>query len=106
MDEKEAIGRKVQYYRKMKRLSQESLAELLEVTPICISKIEHGKRYPSVPLLIKMANVLEITADMLLVDTLNETYKMESSTLSELLDNETPEKRRQVFSVVHAMLDN
>jgi DNA-binding XRE family transcriptional regulator len=53
--------------RKRKGLTQMELAELVGVNRFHISKIERGKRMPSVKLLIKIADVLNVSLDDLLM---------------------------------------
>jgi len=53
--------------RKQKGLTQMELAELVGVNRFHISKIERGKRSPSVKLLVKIANVLGVPIDDLLM---------------------------------------
>jgi DNA-binding XRE family transcriptional regulator len=53
--------------RKRKGLTQMELAELVGVNRFHISKIERGKRTPSVKLLIKIADVLNVSLDDLLM---------------------------------------
>jgi len=49
--------------RKQKGLTQIELAELVGVNRFHISNIERGKASPSVKLLIKIANVLNVSLD-------------------------------------------
>lgn len=60
------IGDKFRYYRKRKKYTQEKLAELLNITPNHLHKIENGKVHMSLPLLLKSKEILEITANELL----------------------------------------
>lgn len=60
------IGSKFRYYRKKKKYTQEKLAELLDITPNHLHKIENGKVHMSLPLLLKAKEILEITANELL----------------------------------------
>ena len=46
--------------RKGKKLSQEELGELLDVSRQTIISIEKGKYYPSLPLAFKLAEVLGV----------------------------------------------
>lgn len=64
------IGMQIKHYRTQKGISQEELAETVDVSPRHISSIETGAKVPSLSLLIDIANALGITTDDLLVDYL------------------------------------
>jgi DNA-binding XRE family transcriptional regulator len=53
--------------REQRGLTQVQLAELVGVNKFHISNIERGKASPSVKLLIKIANVLNVSVDDLLM---------------------------------------
>lgn len=54
------IGETIRKYRKIKGLTQPQLCEILHVHQTHISKIEQGKRSPSVALLAEIRRVLDI----------------------------------------------
>ena len=64
----EAIGQRIRQYRQAKRLSQEMLSEKADVTPAHFSHIERGHTKPSLPTLIRIANVRVKDVDRLLED--------------------------------------
>lgn len=53
-------------YRTKKGYTQKQIAEILGVTPNCITQWESGARRPNVVMLKKLAKLLECTADDLL----------------------------------------
>lgn len=64
-DSKE-FGARVKELRENKKLTQEQLGELLNITAKHLSKIETGLRGPSVQLIITLAEKLDISTDFLL----------------------------------------
>ncbi len=54
------FGNKIAIYRKMKKLTQEQLAEKLNVTSQAISKWENGKSFPKMKNIINICYELEI----------------------------------------------
>ena len=54
------FGYNLSIYRKLKGLSQEQLAELVEKSRDHIAKVETGKRNVSMPLLYKISDVLSV----------------------------------------------
>lgn len=64
------IGKRIRSRRKALGLSQERLAELVEISITHMSHIETGSTKLSLPVLIKLANALSCSTDELLSDSL------------------------------------
>lgn len=62
------LGLKIQYYRQMKNISQVELADEAGISRSYLSKIETGKAQCSVPVLLQIAQVLNVDAGILLTD--------------------------------------
>lgn len=64
------IGAKIVYYRKIRGLTQEELAELVGISPQYLSRIENGNYHKSVSLsiLMKIAEKLNVTMVQLMKD--------------------------------------
>ena len=74
------VGVAIRYFRQQADLSQEQLAERMELSPSYISMLESGKRYPSIEMLSRVALALEIRPDELL-DYIAERYVSDKSRL-------------------------
>ncbi len=57
---KQLLGARIQQLRKKRHLTQETLAEKLDITPNYLSGIERGRQSPSLDLLVKLARTLEV----------------------------------------------
>ena len=55
------IAEKIRYFRRMRGLSQEQLAERVEINVNTIRKYENGRRKPKIEQLKKIAGGLEIS---------------------------------------------
>ncbi|MGE4214102.1 MAG: helix-turn-helix domain-containing protein [Anaerotignaceae bacterium] len=75
------FGPKLRKLRKENELTQQQLADKLDVTKGTVSAYETNAKYPSVEVLIKIATVFSISADYLL--GLSETSKFENSKLTD-----------------------
>lgn len=62
------LKNKIQELRKSKKLSQEKLAEELNVSRQAVAKWENGETYPDINNLIQLSNIFNITIDRLLKD--------------------------------------
>lgn len=69
--ERHTLGKRINQLRKHKGLTSEQLSELCDVNPVHIRKIESGGCLPSLPLFLKICNVLGTSADYLLGELLD-----------------------------------
>ena len=58
-----ALREAIRNERKNKRITQEELAEMLEVSPTHVKHIESGHRKPSIEILFGLAKILNISLD-------------------------------------------
>lgn len=63
-----AIGQRIKIARIKKDITQEKVAEIIDITPSHMSNIETGKTKVSLPTLIAIANALSVSIDSLLCD--------------------------------------
>lgn len=66
-----SIGKKIKEQRIRKNISQEKLAELIDVTPSYISNLESGNRIASLSTMLEIVNELDLSFDYLMLDELN-----------------------------------
>jgi len=62
------LGRRLREERHKLKLTQETLAEKVEVSDAYIGQIERGERHLTLDILIRLANQLGVTIDFLLQD--------------------------------------
>lgn len=60
------IGETIKRLRKQKDMTQEQLAEYLDISPQAISRWEINSTLPDITLIPRLANIFEVTTDMLL----------------------------------------
>lgn len=63
------LAENIRLIRRVKNLTQEQLALMAEVDRTYVSQIERGVGNPSLMVLCKLANIFELTADQLLIET-------------------------------------
>lgn len=68
----EALGQKVREYRNRKGYTVEKLSDLADVSKSHINNIESANSSASVEVLVRIANALEVSVDMLLGDSLSQ----------------------------------
>jgi len=100
----ESIGKNIRTYRVRRKLRQEDLAELTNLSVTYIGMVERGEKIPALETFIKILNALEVSADIILADVLKVGYEIKSSLITEQLSSLTPTEREKVFDVISAMI--
>ena len=101
-----AIGRRIKAAREKKRLTQERLAELVDLSPMHVSVIERGVKLPKLETLINIANILDVSADELLQDVVNNQTKLYVSEASELIEQLSREDQRRVLAALRSFVES
>ena len=98
------IGQNIKYYRTDKHLSQEALAEKTDLSAKYISHLELGNRVPSVDSLIKIANALEISSDLLLFDLVDDSFNDKNCYLNSKISKLSKENQKVIHSVIETLI--
>ena len=101
-----SVGEKIRKYRKQKNLRQETLAEIVDLSANYIGMIERGEKIPSLESFVKIANALEVSADMLLSDILKAGYVVKESVLAEKLSGLPQKEKNRIYDVIETMLNH
>lgn len=80
-----SLGNKLAQARRAKNLTQEQLAEKLEVTRQAVSRWESDAAYPETDKIVRMAQILEVSCDYLLQDGVDEAGKPAVPAVTRLL---------------------
>lgn len=75
MSIKKLLGKRLQELRKSKKLTQEQVAELIDIETVSLSNIENGKYFPSAENLDKLLNVLKINPSEIFYCEYNKSTK-------------------------------
>lgn len=101
-----AIGRRIKAAREKKKLTQEQLAECVDLSPMHVSVIERGVKLPKLETLINIANVLDVSADVLLQDVVNNQVKLCASEASELVSQLPREDQKRVLAALRSFVES
>ena len=99
---KKEIGKNIQKFRKLNKITQEKLAEMVGVEINSISSIETGKYFPSPENLVKIASSLNVSlADLFTFkkELSNTEYIQEINNYIALLKNNT-EKLKSIYNYI------
>lgn len=100
-----SIGKQIRKYRESKGWRQEDFAEKLGLSVTYIGMIERGEKVPKLETFIKIANVLGVSADLLLYDVLDTGYKVKLSEMTKDISRLPISEQERIFAVVNAMID-
>ncbi|HBE9110516.1 TPA: helix-turn-helix transcriptional regulator [Clostridioides difficile] len=101
-----AIGQRIKIARIKKRLTQDTLSELVNITPQHMSNIERGGSSVSLPTLIAIANVLHVSIDELLCDTVLDSKVVFEKELQEVISDCNEYEIRVIVNVVKTTKDS
>ena len=98
-----SLGQRIRLMRKRKGLTQLHLSELVGLSPTYISYIESGYKSMSLATFIEIANALNVTADELLIDSLENTVKVSNHELAALLSDCSEYEKKILLDVASAI---
>ena len=105
MDIKQAIGARIRELRHKKGLTQEEFAELVNVAPRHISRIENGVNTPSIEALERIAKVFNLEVkDLCNFQHLYDEEFLRKS-INEIIDNLNAEELSSAFKLLNAMFN-
>jgi len=105
MDKKE-IGKQIKEKREALGFTQNQLAEEVGISYSFMSVIERGVGAPGLDNLIKILNVLDLSADVLLSKELNNGFVARASAYADRLGELPKKERNHVESINNFIIDS
>ena len=99
-----AIGKRIKIARINAELTQEKLADLVDLSPSHMSNIETGTTKVSLVSIVKIANALSVTVDDLLCDNLQHCRVQFEKDIQQLLDSCNTYEIRMIKSLTLSVL--
>lgn len=96
------IGKRVKELRVRQGLSQEKLAEKCNLAVSHISRIESGKKHPSLECLVKLGNVLGVTANTFLYRNQKNDFTGYKSELLEIINDCDNYEKNVLLDIIKA----
>ncbi len=97
------IGSRIRTVRLAKNMTQEKLAEAVQVGTTHISHIETGNTIPSLKTFLAIVNVLDCSADELLCREIDQARPIFTSWLSELVADCSEQEIKVIADMVTSM---
>lgn len=103
-----ALGQKVKQYRKEKGYSAERLGEIAGVSKSHINNIESANSNASAEVLVRIANALEISVDILLCDSLEGRSSQRARVMeyARMLEKCTEKQAKIITDTVRALKES
>lgn len=104
MDNKKLLGKRIKELRKEAGLTQEKLAELIDIETTSLSGIESGRHFPSLPTIEKIANKLNVELKALFdFNHLKSIDKMKEE-IVENIDKISDEKIKFIYKFIEGYI--
>lgn len=104
------LGDNIKKLRKQKAWSQSELAEKASITLTHVNRLETGKYNPSIDVVLRLAQALDVSLDQLVLDNLDDvSVQVENKSLAErirLIETLTENRREALFQILDDMLTN
>ena len=99
------IGNQINHLRKLSGMTQEQLAELCDLSTAHIGHVERGTRALSIETLVKLALVLEVSTDYLLLDVVTDK-DMTFEKITVAVGEYPQEHVDRFYNIVKILVDN
>lgn len=99
------IGQRIREVRMQRGLTQESLADAVDLSVTYISNIENVHTKVSLPTLVTIAQVLNVSVDYLLYDNLPVVQESCDAKCKQLLDRCSEKKKELALKLLEVLAD-
>ncbi len=101
-----AVGMRIKEAREAKKLTQEDLAAIVDLSPTHVSVIERGLKVVKLDKFVAIANALDVSADSLLVDVVVHSIDGTSGELPEAFKELPLEERKRCLRAIKAYISD
>ena len=102
--DKLTMGDRIREARKKCELTQEQLAEKLDVSVEFVGQIERGQKLPGMQVFIKLIEVLNVSADYLLRDSISTGKLFGENALGSKVEKLSPKERVALEALIDTYL--
>lgn len=99
-----SIGKRIRTCREQKGWTQQAFAEKVGISIAYTGMIERGEKIPKLETFIRIANVLEVSADLLLADVIKAQPFSDTSARAEVVNSLPKESRERIYDVIDTLL--
>ena len=100
-----AIGSKIKEARERAHLTQEELAEIIDISPTHMSVIERGVKTPKLDTFAKIVKALNLSADALLQDGMEHADERIMAELSMRIGRLPQKEQNRILNAIRALTE-
>ena len=100
------VGERIKKARLEKQLTQENIAEKLNVSVAFLSRIERGTSHINLKRLHQICSILDVSEGYLLSGTYDDSNNYLNEEFKELLEKCTPEQQRLIYNIAKTIIEN
>lgn len=100
------LGKRIREERIKLNLTQEQLAEKVDISTSYVGQIERGERNISLDTLINVANILGVTIDFLLQDSITFQQDNISSQIEQIISKRTLKEKLMALDILKIMFSH
>lgn len=100
------LGQRIREQRKAKGWTMEQLAEKVELSPNYVGDLERGVKIPSLETFIRIVEVLDVSADVLIRDSVAPASYVADDELNRKLQQLTPGQKKAATDILNAYITN
>lgn len=100
-----AVGNRIKEAREQAHLTQEDLAEIIDISPTHMSVIERGAKTPRLDTFVKIVNALKLSSDALLQDVVTPVSDSIVAELSVRMGSLPPKEQTRILNAIRALTE-
>ena len=100
-----AIGARIKAARERVHLTQEQLAEIIDISPTHMSVIERGVKTPKLDTFVRIANALGVSTDALLQDVVVPVNDSIMAELSARIGRMPQQDQERILNAIRALTE-
>lgn len=100
-----AIGNRIKAARERVHLTQEQLAEIIDISPTHMSVIERGVKTPKLDTFVRIANALGVSTDALLQDVVVPVNDSIMAELSARIGRMSQKDQERILNAIRALTE-
>ena len=100
------LGQRIREQRKAKGWTMEQFAEKVELSPNYVGDLERGNKIPSLETFIRIVEVLDVSVDVLIRDSVVPASYVADNELNRKLQQLTPGQKKAATDILNAYITN
>ena len=100
-----AIGSKIKEARERAHLTQEELAEIVDISPTHMSVIERGVKTPKLDTFVRIVKALNLSSDALLQDSVEHADESIVAEISVRLGRLSEKEQNRILNAIRALTE-